>query len=142
MSHGSFCWNELMTHDVEKAKAFYSKSVGWAFDAMPMVGGKGTYWVAKVGDKPVGGIFPMDGAEYKGMEERWVSILAVDNIDARVKKATAAGAKVMKGPFDIPQVGRMAYVQEPGGAMIGWMTPVDTSCMAADEREPAAAAAR
>src|SRR6266511_1197237 len=116
MSHGSFCWNELMTHDVEKAKAFYSKSVG--------------------------GIFPMDGAEYKGMEERWVSILAVDNIDARVKKATAAGAKVMKGPFDIPQVGRMAYVQEPGGAMIGWMTPVDTSCMAADEREPAAAAAR
>ena len=41
MSHGTFCWNELMTHDAEKAKAFYSKTVGWAFDAMPMVGGGG-----------------------------------------------------------------------------------------------------
>jgi len=27
MSHGTFCWNELMAHDVEKAKAFYSKVV-------------------------------------------------------------------------------------------------------------------
>jgi uncharacterized protein len=141
MSHGTFCWNELMTHDVEKAKAFYSKAVGWAFDAAPMVGG-GTYWIAKIGDKPVGGIFPMNGPEYKGMEERWVSILAVDNVDARVKKATQAGAKVMKAPFDIPNVGRIAYVQEPGGAMVGWMTPVEASCMAADEREPSAAAAR
>src|SRR5262249_37347906 len=89
MSHGTFCWNELMTHDAEKAKAFYSKVVGWAFDAMPMVGGGGTYWVAKVGDKQVGGIFTMNGPEYKGMEDRWVSILAVDNVDARVKKATS-----------------------------------------------------
>jgi predicted enzyme related to lactoylglutathione lyase len=139
MSHGTFCWNELMTHDVEKAKAFYSKVVGWAFDAMPMVGG-GTYWVAKVGDKQVGGIFPMKGAEYKGMEERWVSILAVDDVDARVKKATKAGAKIMKGPFDIPNIGRVAYVQEPGGAMIGWLTPAETT--AKNQREPAASAAR
>jgi predicted enzyme related to lactoylglutathione lyase len=141
MSHGTFCWNELMTHDVEKAKAFYTKVVGWTFDAMPMVGG-GTYWVAKAGDKQVGGIFTMSGPEYKGMEERWVSILAVDNVDARVKKATQAGAQVLKGPFDIPNIGRVAYVQEPGGAMIGWITPLEGSGMAQDKREPAAAAAR
>ena len=139
MSHGTFCWNELMTHDVEKAKAFYGKVVGWTFDAMPMVDG-GTYWVAKVGDKQVGGIFPMSGPEYKDMEERWVSILAVDNVDARVKKATTAGAEVLKGPFDIPNIGRVAYVQEPGGAMIGWITLVEASGMAHDKREPAAAA--
>ena len=144
MSHGSFCWNELMTHDVEKAKAFYSKSVGWAFDPMPMVEGGGTYWVAKIDDRRVGGIFPMDGSQFKGVPDQWVSILAVDNVDARVKKATSAGAKVMKGPFDIPNVGRVAYVQEPGGAMIGWLTPVDTSSMGAtdEKREPTKAAAR
>jgi predicted enzyme related to lactoylglutathione lyase len=130
-----------MTHDVEKAKAFYSKVVGWAFDAMPMVGG-GTYWVAKVGDKQVGGIFPMKGPEYKGMEERWVSILAVDDVDARVKKATSAGAKILKGPFDIPNIGRVAYVQEPGGAMIGWLTPAETAGTAKNQRESAASAAR
>ena len=143
MSHGTFCWNELMAHDVEKAKAFYSKVVGWAFDGMPMPGG-GTYWVAKLGDKPVGGIFPMVGPQFKDMPERWVSILAVDDVDARLKKATAAGAKVMKPPFDIPDVGRVAYIEEPGGAMIGWLTPVEPAAKGATDkkREPAKAAAK
>ena len=121
MSHGTFCWNELMAHDVERAKKFYRDTVGWTFDAMPMP--DGTYWIAKQGDKSVGGIFPMKGAEFNGMSERWVSYLAVDDVDARLKKAKAAGAKVMKAPFDIPNVGRIAFVEEPGGAMIGWMTP-------------------
>jgi predicted enzyme related to lactoylglutathione lyase len=69
----------------------------------------------------------MVGPQFKSMPERWVSILAVDDVDARLKKATAAGAKVMKPPFDIPDVGRVAYLEEPGGAMIGWLTPVETS---------------
>jgi uncharacterized protein len=143
MSHGTFCWNELMAHDVEKAKAFYGKVVGWTFDGMPMPDG-GTYWVAKLDDKPVGGIFPMVGPQFKNMPEGWVSILAVDDVDARLKKATAAGAKVMKPPFDIPDVGRVAYLEEPGGAMIGWLTPVETSAKGAPskKRQTAKAAAR
>jgi predicted enzyme related to lactoylglutathione lyase len=121
MSHGTFCWNELMTHDVERAKKFYRDTVGWTFDAMttPI----GTYWIAKQGDKQVGGIFPMNGAEFADMSERWVSYLAVDDVDARLKKAVAGGAKVMKQPFDIPKVGRIAFVEQPGGAMVAWMTP-------------------
>ena len=123
-THGNFHWNELMTRDAERAKAFYSSTVGWSFDAMPMP--EGTYWVAKMGDEPVGGIFPMDGQEFKGMGDRWVSYLAVDDVDARLAKATAAGAKIMKPPFDVPDVGRMAFIEEPGGAMIGWITPFDS----------------
>ena len=52
-SHGKFYWNELMAHDVAKAKKFYADTLGWSFDAMPMPGG-GTYWLAKMGDEPVG----------------------------------------------------------------------------------------
>ena len=58
--HGNFYWNELMTRDVEKAKKFYGDTIGWTFDAMPMP--DGTYWVAKMGDKPVGGLFPTRAA--------------------------------------------------------------------------------
>jgi hypothetical protein len=119
--HGSFHWNELMTHDAEKAKAFYRAAIGWAFDAMPMP--DGTYWVAKMADKPVGGIFPMNGTDFKDMPEHWMPYLKVDNVDTRLKKASAIGAKVMRPPFDIPGVGRIAILQEPGGAVIGWMTP-------------------
>jgi uncharacterized protein len=123
-SHGSFHWNELMTHDVEKAKKFYSATIGWSFDAMPMP--NRTYWVAKMGDKPVGGLFPMNGPDFEGMPEQWISYLAVDDIDARLKQATAAGATICKEPFEVPGVGRIAMIAEPGGAMIAWITPVSS----------------
>ena len=54
-----------------------------------------------------------------------MSYLAVDDVDARVKKAIAAGAKLMKPIFDVPNVGRIAILTEPGGAGVGWMTPVN-----------------
>lgn len=44
-------------------------------------------------------------------------------VDARVKKAVAAGARPMRPIFDVPNVGRIALLTEPGGAGIGWMTP-------------------
>jgi predicted enzyme related to lactoylglutathione lyase len=121
-SHGSFCWNELVTHDPERAKTFYAKTIGWTFDPMPMQDG-GTYWVAKQGDKMVGGIFEMKGPEFAQVSEGWMPYLAVDDVDARVKKALAAGGELMRPLFDIPNIGRIAILREPGGAGVGWMTP-------------------
>jgi len=122
--HGNFYWNELVTRDVEKAKKFYSAAIGWTFAAMPMP--DGTYWVAKMGDMAVGGLFPIGGPQWQGVPEHWMSYLAVDDVDARVKKATAAGAKLMRPIFDVPGVGRIAILTEPGGAGIGWMTPASS----------------
>jgi predicted enzyme related to lactoylglutathione lyase len=122
-SHGSFHWNELMTRDVARAKAFYAGTIGWTFEPMPMPGG-GTYWIAKAGDKPVGGLFVMDCPDLEDLPEQWLPYLAVDDVDARLAKATAAGARAMREPFDVPGVGRIAILREPGGAMVGWMTPV------------------
>jgi uncharacterized protein len=121
-AHGSFHWNELVTRDVEKAKKFYGDVIGWKFDGMPMP--DGTYWVAKVDDKPVAGLFPIAGPQWQGVPEHWLPYLAIDDVDARVKKATAASAKLMRPIFDIPGIGRIAILTEPGGAGIGWITPV------------------
>jgi len=123
-SHGKFHWNELMTRDVEQSKKFYADTIGWSFDAMPMPGG-GTYWLAMMNGKPEAGIFDISGPEYKGAPESWMPYLAVDDIDARVKKATKAAAKVMKPAFDVPGVGRIVMLLEPGGAGVGWMTPAN-----------------
>jgi len=121
-THGNFHWNELLTKDVERAKKFYSETIGWTYDAMPSPDGS-TYWIAKQDGKPVAGLFPTDRPEYKQLPEAWMSYLAVDDVDARVKKATAAGARLMKPIFDVPHVGRIAILTEPGGAGVGWMTP-------------------
>jgi uncharacterized protein len=120
-SHGSFCWNELMTHDVERAKKFYADTIGWTYDAMPMEWG--TYWIAKAGDKMAGGIVDMKSLDCADAPENWMPYLAVDDVDTRVKKAVAAGATIMRPPFDIPSVGRIAILRQPGGGAVGWMTP-------------------
>jgi uncharacterized protein len=122
-SHGSFYWNELMTRNVEGAKKFYADTLGWSYDAMPMPGGVGTYTVAKSGGEPVAGIFDISGAEFKDVPENWMAYIAVDNVEERVKKATKAGAKLIKPIFEVPGVGHIAILLEPGGAGIGWMTP-------------------
>jgi uncharacterized protein len=121
-THGRFYWNELMTHSVEKTKAFYKQTLGWTFEPMPMENGS-TYWVIKAADQMVGGLFEMREPGMERMPDQWVAYIAVDDVDARVKKAVAAGAHLMKPVFDIPNVGRNAVLREPSGAMICWMTP-------------------
>ena len=123
-THGHFHWNELMTRDVAGAKKFYADTLGWTYDSMPMPDG-GSYVVANADGEPAAGIFDINGTEYENVPESWMSYIAVDDVDARVKKAIQAGAKVMKPAFDVPGVGRIAILTEPGGAGIGWMTPAD-----------------
>lgn len=83
-SHGRFHWNELMTHDVERAKRFYAETIGWDFEPTPIP--EGTYWVAKRDGEPVGGIFAMRGPHFATMPEHWVSYLAVDDVDAASRR--------------------------------------------------------
>ncbi len=120
--HGHFHWNELMTRDAERAKRFYETSIGWSFEKMPMADG-GTYWVASQDGQPVAGFFDLSGPEFLGVPESWMAYLAVDDVDKRVAAAVGAGATLMRPIFDVPHVGRIAIITEPGGAGIGWMTP-------------------
>jgi len=120
--HGSFYWNELTTNDVKTAKKFYRATLGWTFDGMKMP--TGTYWVAKSGEKMVGGIFDTTGTDMVDLPEHWLSYIAVDDVDKRVVKAKKAGAKVIRPPFDVPTIGRIAILKQPGGGVVGWITPV------------------
>ncbi|MGI9449495.1 MAG: VOC family protein [Geminicoccaceae bacterium] len=120
--HGHFYWNELMTRDTEGAKAFYGETLGWTFEGVDM-GEDGMYWVAKDGDQPVGGLFDISKPEFEGVPPHWFAYIAVDDIDARLEKATKAGATIKRPPFDVPGVGRIANIADATGATIGWMTP-------------------
>lgn len=120
-THGSFFWNELNTRDPERAKAFYGDLLGWTFEAMSMP--EGTYWVAKAGERAVGGIFTMSGPEFEGIPEHWFSYVSVDDLDARVARVGGAGGEVLRAPWDIPGIGRIAIVRDSNGAAIGWITP-------------------
>jgi len=122
-THGKFIWNELNTHNVEAAKKFLGGALGWSFEAMPMPDSS-TYWIIKNGNDRVGGIFDLNVLpDCKNVPEHWLSYVGVDDVDTRCKKAIAAGAKEIRPPFDVPNVGRIGIIQQPGGAGVAWMTP-------------------
>ena len=90
---------------------------------MPMP--DGTYWVAKIGDQPVGGLFPIDAARNSTACRKAGCPISRSMTSMRgSRRRKAAGAKLMRPIFDVPGVGRIAILTEPGGAGIGWMTPV------------------
>lgn len=121
--HGRFYWNELMTDDVEKAKAFYAATLGWSFDAMPMDDDE-TYYVAKMDDEPVAGLMDKKMLPPE-VPSHWFCYINVDDVDARLEKLKANGGVVLREPFEVPGIGRIAIVADPTGAPMGWMTAVD-----------------
>lgn len=60
---------------------------------------------------------------FEGFPPIWFAYLAVDGVHAVVEKAKPAGAELMRSIFDVPGVGRIAILQDPSGAGLGWMTP-------------------
>jgi predicted enzyme related to lactoylglutathione lyase len=120
-SHGNFYWNELMTRNAEAAREFYGTTLGWLFESMQIP--NGTYWVAKQGDTPVAGIFEMNGPDFEGVPQAWFAYIAVDDVDKRAKKLVAAGGKILRGPLDVANVGRLAIVQDNSAVRLGFMTP-------------------
>ena len=103
-------------------KTFYSETIGWTFEGSPTPDGE-TYWVAMMDGKPVAGLFSLNNPRFAQVPESWIGFVSVDDVDARVAKAKTAGAKLMMPIFDVPNVGRIAMLLEPGGAGVGWMTP-------------------
>jgi predicted enzyme related to lactoylglutathione lyase len=119
--HGRFHWNELLTNDVEAAKTFYGEIMGWTYDEM--TGPEGAYYVAFKSNNPVCAIAPMPAAAAADTPAHWFSYIEIDQLDASIASAKAAGATVLRDPLDLQDVGRIAIVQDPTGAVVGWVTP-------------------
>ncbi|PIO98510.1 Glyoxalase/bleomycin resistance protein/dioxygenase [uncultured Pleomorphomonas sp.] len=118
--HGTFVWNELMTPDVAAAKAFYAAALGWTFTEEDM-GDDGLYTLvhAEGQEKPVAGIYQWPDSQPGSRD--WFAYVAVDDIDAAVEKVGPAGGKVLRGPWAIAGVGRIAIVLDAAGSAIGYL---------------------
>jgi predicted enzyme related to lactoylglutathione lyase len=114
---GAFCWVELGTTDNEAAKNFYTQLFGWDYEDHPM-GPDGVYTMLKLDGKDVGGLYKlMPDMLAQGIPPHWLSYVAVTSADESAEKAKAQGATIMKEPFDVYNLGRMAVIQDPTGAV-------------------------
>lgn len=114
---GTFCWVELGTSDAASAGTFYSQLLGWNCDAVEM-GEMGTYTLLKLGTGNIAGLYALtDEQKQQGVPPHWLSYVLVEDADASANRATELGGRVVMGPFDVPNVGRMAMIEDPSGAL-------------------------
>ena len=115
---GRFIWHELLTTDTAAAAAFYPRVVPWRTQPSSMPGY--TLWMA--GQTQIGGLMalPQDAG---GPPPHWLVYLGTPSVDASCLQAQGLGAKVVKAPADIPNVGRFAVLSDPQGATFALFTP-------------------
>ena len=116
---GTFSWIELSADDAAAAKRFYTGLFGWtATDNKIGPGDNDIYTIYRLDGQDVGASYAMmqdqrDG----GIPTNWMSYIAVENADETAARAKELGATLMVEPFDVMELGRMAVVQDPTGAV-------------------------
>ena len=106
-----FVWYELVTNDMEKAVAFYSKVVGWDVRDSGMPGMQ--YMLFGKDGKDVGGMMTWAGAGAPEMPPEWMGHIYTAKLDEELEAVTADGGTIIKPAQDIPGVGRFAVVLDP-----------------------------
>lgn len=122
---GTPCWIDLMVPDQQAAIDFYCDLFGWQGEVGPPE--QGGYSVCTLKGKPVAGIMKAmnpDGSVPDPMPPTaWTTYLSTDAIDATLRSVTDAGGAVVVPPMDVMDLGRMAVIADPAGAVFGLWQP-------------------
>ena len=115
---GRFVWHELMTPDPAGAAAFYPKVLPWRTAPSSLPG----YTIFMAGQTQIGGLMasPSDSS---AATPHWLIYIGTPNVDSTCTQAQGLGARLVKAPADIPNVGRFAVLADPQGATFAVFTP-------------------
>jgi len=114
---GTFCWPELATIDQPRARSFYTQLFGWEVREQDM-GEAGTYTLLRKDDRDVGALYQLSKDQREqGVPPHWLSYVAVDSADRAAEQAVRLGAKPIMAPLDVYDIGRMAVLEDPQGAV-------------------------
>lgn len=103
----------------ERAARFYQNAFGWKVTHIPAL----DYWMISTGDGPGidGGMLRRRGpGPHKGEAvNAFVCTLGVDDLDATMRAAQAAGAGLAQPRMTIPGVGYVGYLVDTEGNIFG-----------------------
>jgi predicted enzyme related to lactoylglutathione lyase len=117
-SLGQFCWNELATNDVQKAKDFYNKLLGWEFREIKsddMI-----YTLIRSQDKEFGGIWQIPKEQEQHIPPHWMAYIFVENVTETLEQAKKYGATEIKGVTPAGDMGSFAIIRDPTGSHIAF----------------------
>jgi uncharacterized protein len=116
---GAPCWIDLMTSDTERSRAFYCELFGWTADE-PNPDFGGYFNFRRNGVLVAGGMARDPG---NPMPDTWSVHLATDDAAKTLETALAHDGRVLIEPTQVGDLGTMAGVIDPGGAVIGVWKP-------------------
>jgi predicted enzyme related to lactoylglutathione lyase len=112
--NGAPIWYELISADPDASKTFYDHVIGWTIGA-PM-SADFDYRMIAIGDDSTGGLMRLTPEmATSGAKPTWLFYIGVDDVDATIAKLVAKGGTVVMPAWDMPGVGRMAFVTDPQG---------------------------
>ncbi|MEO6654001.1 MAG: VOC family protein [Ilumatobacteraceae bacterium] len=115
------CWADAPFPDPAGAAAFYSALFGWECEDTMPADAPGHYFMGRIGGRDAAAISSMpDGAP---AQPSWNTYVRVDDADATVAAAKAAGATILDEPFDVFDAGRSATFADPEGARLSVWQP-------------------
>jgi uncharacterized protein len=104
---------ELTATDTARAAAFYAGAFGWKTESSPFAG---EYLVATTGNGE-GIDAAIMARAYQ--EQATIAWLQVDELDATLAAVREAGGSVVGDVQEIPGQGRVVYVRDPEGTLVG-----------------------
>ena len=117
---GSPCWIDLQTSDLAKGVEFYTGLFGWEHTDLGEEAGHYGFFLK--GGKMVAGVGPR---MQESAPVAWNTYICVDDADATVAAATAAGGTVVAPVMDVMTAGRLAFFLDPTGGACGIWQPKD-----------------
>ena len=117
--HGTFSWADTSSTDSVAAKRFYMELFGWSKQDIP-VGGGMTYTMFQHQGHHVAALSEATPeALEQNIPSHWSCYVTVDDVDALLPVVTENGGQIVFGPMDVFDSGRMAFLMDPTGAMLG-----------------------
>ena len=113
--HGLPCWVDHSSKDPARAAEFYADLFGWEAEERMPEDSPGSYLICSLRGQPVAAVGSQQGDEAPPL---WNTYVAVDDADAAVATARAEGGAAPADAFDVFDAGRMAVMEDPGGAWI------------------------
>jgi predicted enzyme related to lactoylglutathione lyase len=114
----TYGWSELLTADVDGAKAFYASVLGWGAETHGEGAGAYTEW--KLSGRSIGGMMARPAEMPAEVPDCWNVYFCVDDCDAVVARVQELGGQLLMGPMDI-EPGRFAMVADPQGGTFNVM---------------------
>lgn len=135
---GAMCWNQLACREVDAARDFYGAVFGWVGITSPYETSTYTTWYLNGRDpgrepwgaggvgRAVAGMVEMDRSWPRDLPAHWLVCFAVDDCDRVADTVGDLGGEVSVEPLDVADVGRLAILGDPHGAVFAVVTWADT----------------